>query len=162
MRNLVGALIVSLGTSAIVFAHVEMRPQVSAPASDQQYTLRAHNESNVAVTSVTLDVPTEVTVADVPKPTIGSFDVKKDGSRIVSITWTREIKPATFADFRFNARNPAKGTDIQWHAREQMADGTSIDWGGTSAGAKKGPVTRLNAAGARAPAAADHEHSHSH
>jgi hypothetical protein len=84
--------------------------------------------------------------------------MKKDGTRIVSITWTREIKQGTFADFRFRARNPAKGQEIQWHAREAMADGSAIDWGGTGAGAKKGPATRLTTTAA--PAAGDHDHQH--
>ena len=86
--------------------------------------------------------------------------MKKEGNRIVLITWTREIKPATFADFRFTAKNPMKGTEIQWHAREQMADGTTIDWGGTASGAKKGPVTKLNVTGAKPAATPEHEHQH--
>lgn len=162
MRKMVAVVTLSVGASALTFAHVELRPQVSTPGADQQYTVRAHNEGKVAVTSLMLDVPSDVTVTDVAKPAVGSYDVKNEGNRIVSITWSRDIKPETFADFRFTAKNPTKGTDIQWHTREQMADGTAIDWGGTTSGAKKGPVTRLDVAGAKPAATPEHDHEHQH
>jgi uncharacterized protein YcnI len=159
MRIALLTAVLTFTVSAMLLAHVEMRPQTSTPGAEQQYTLRAHNESKAAVVAVTLNVPTEVTVTEVEKPSVGSYDVKKDGTRIVSITWTREIKQGAFADFRFRAKNPVKGPEIQWHAREEMADGTAIDWGGTVAGTKKGPTTRLTPAAAPA-AAGDHDHQH--
>ena len=138
MRIAFTTAVLTFGVSAVLLAHVEMRPQASAPGAEQQYTLRAHNESKAEVVAVTLDVPTDVTVIDVEKPSVGTYEMKKDGTRIVSITWTREIKQGTFADFRFRARNPAKGQEIQWHAREAMADGQPLIGAGLGLGRRRG------------------------
>lgn len=52
---------------------------------------------------------------------------KRDGDRIVAITWTMEIKPGEFAEFSFLARNPKEGAQIVWKVRQRYTDGTSSD-----------------------------------
>ena len=152
---LVAALIVVVPVSLL--AHVELRPQVSKPGTEQQYTLRAHNEGKVAVTSLELEIPAELAVTSVAALSTGTYEERREGGRIVAIIWTRDIKPGTFADFRFTARNPASGSQITWHARERLADGTVIEWGGAGAGHKPAPTTRLGEPGKTSPPASDHD-----
>ena len=116
------------------------------------------NEGKVTVTSIELEVPAGLTVTAVTPPATGTHEERREGNRIVAIVWTREIKPGTFADLRFTARNPAKGLQITWHARERYADGTVIEWGGTGAGHKAAPTTKLGAPGARPPASGHDDH----
>ncbi len=59
--------------------------------------------------SLELDIPAGMHVMQVATADGFTFDVKKDGDRIVSITWKREIKPKEFARFTFTAHNPAAG-----------------------------------------------------
>lgn len=69
-----------------------------------------------------------VTVIDVPRPEGATHDVKKDGNRIVSITWTKEIAPKQAAEFVFTAKNPAAVGQIAWKVQQRFADGKSSNW----------------------------------
>ena len=144
MRRLIALTLLTLSVPAIAAAHVGVRPRESKVGAEEHYTVRVPTEGAVSTTSVRFVVPDGVTVMDVPKPTVGSVDVKRDGTRIVEITWTREIKPKESAEFMFHAKNPAQGESILWKAYQMFADGTSADWiGAPGAGGRPGPVTKL-------------------
>jgi ketosteroid isomerase-like protein len=95
---------------------------------DQQYTVRVPTEGQVATTSVYLEVPDGVTVTDVPRPEGATHEVKRDGTRIVGITWTKEIPPKQRAEFLFKARNPAAPGQITWKVQQRFADGKVSNW----------------------------------
>jgi uncharacterized protein YcnI len=112
----------------LAFAHVTIAPREAKPGVDQQYTVRVPTEGQVATTSVYLEVPDGVTVTDVPRPEGATHEVKRDGTRIVGITWTKEIPPKQRAEFLFKARNPAAPGQITWKVQQRFADGKVSNW----------------------------------
>lgn len=124
--SLITAFCVAL--PAIAFAHVSVAPRESKPGVEQVYTVRVPTEGQVATTSVFLQVPDGMTVLDVPHPEGATHDVKRDGNRIVSITWTKNIPPAQRAEFTFKATNPGAEGQITWKIQQRFADGKSTDW----------------------------------
>ena len=113
---------------SLAAAHVTVVPREAKPGVDQVYTVRVPTEGNVATTSVFLEVPEGVTIIDVPHPEGATHEVKKDGSRIVAITWTKEIPPKQRAEFVFTAKNPATEGQLTWKVQQRFADGKSSNW----------------------------------
>lgn len=132
----------------LAFAHVTVRPREVKPGVEEKYTVRVPTEGQVATTSVFLEVPDGVTVIDVPHPEGAAHEVKRDGGRIVGITWTKEIPPKQVAEFVFTAKNPAAVGQITWKVQQRLADGKSSNW---TPGTK---VTETPAVPIAAPAAA--------
>lgn len=112
----------------LAVAHVSIAPREAKPGAQQQYTVRVPTEGQVATTAVYLQVPEGMTVTEVPHPEGATHEVKKDGARIITITWTKEIPPKQSAQFLFTARNPAAAGQITWKVQQRFADGTSRDW----------------------------------
>ena len=110
------------------WAHVTVAPREAKPGVEQQYTVRVPTEGQVATTSVFLEVPEGVTVLDVPAPEGATHEVKREGTRIVAITWKREIPPRERAEFLFKATNPAAEGQIVWKVQQRFADGKSSAW----------------------------------
>ena len=143
-------------------AHVVVLPRESAPGAEQTYTMTVPVEGTVASMSVELEIPADLHVMEVASGEGFTFDVKKENTRIVSITWKKEIKPKEpAAKFTFTAHNPQSGT-LQWKAHQTFADGSVRHWVAergtkTSDGKPADPasVTTIVAKGAKpaAPAA---------
>ncbi len=123
-------------------AHVTVWPQQSQAGGSERYTVRVPTEGQVATTSVELEVPADVTVTGVLVGGAYTYDARRDGNRIVAITWKLEIKPAEIGEFVFFARNP-KAEQISWKARQRFADGTSADWIGVEGDRRPASVTKL-------------------
>lgn len=154
MRRLIAFTTFVLAVPALAAAHVGVRPRESKLGAEEHYTVRVPTEGAVATTSVRFEIPASVTVLDVPKPSVGTVDVKREGDRIVEITWTREIKPKESAEFLFHAKNPSSGDAVLWKAHQMFADGTTTSWVDPPGGGRRtGPVTKLIQAGAPAGAA---------
>lgn len=134
-----------LSASALLGAHVTVVPRESQAGAEQRYTVRVPTEGQVATTSVELEVPADVTIIEVVKGDGYTFETKRDGARIVTITWTREIAPRQSAEFVFVARNP-RSEEIHWKAHQRFADGTSADWIGVEGDRRPAAVTKLTAA----------------
>ena len=144
MRSVITLLIVLISAAALS-AHVTVSPKESRPGGIERYTVRVPTEGQVSTVAVELEVPPTVTVTDVPTGSDFKVDTRREGNRIVAITWTREIKPRDSADFLFTATNPAGG-EIAWKARQRFADGTSADWVGVAGDRRPASVTRIVAA----------------
>lgn len=112
----------------LALAHVSVRPRESKPDTQERYTVRVPTEKQVSTTSVDLEIPAGVTVVDVPEASGVTQTLKREGNRVVTITWTREIKPRESAEFVFVAHNPASGSQVTWRAHQRYADGTVSDW----------------------------------
>ena len=141
MRSIItSALVISAVVG--VSAHVTVAPRESAAGATQRYTVRVPTEGQVSTTAVELAVPANVTVSDVPTGQDFKVDTRREGGRIVAITWTREIKPRESAEFTFSATNPSAG-EIAWKAHQRFADGTSADWVGVAGDRRPASVTRL-------------------
>ena len=139
----VTALVV-LAASAVVHAHVTVAPRQSQGGASERYTVRVPTEGQVATTSVDLEIPAGVTVTEVVPGEGYTFDVRREGNRIVGITWKKDIPPGARADFVFVATNPASGP-LAWKARQRFADGTSADWVGVEGDRRPASVTTLTA-----------------
>ena len=145
VKTLTAALALTLVASAAQ-AHVSVRPRESKPGVTEKYIVRVPTEGKVATTSVALDVPTGV-VVDSVEPLDGvKADLKREGARIVSITWTVTIEPGANREFTFTAKNPSEGGEIAWKAHQRYADGTSSEWIGAAGTRQPAPVTTLTAA----------------
>ena len=144
MRVAVFALFV-LFVSSSAGAHVTVLPRESHAGMEQRYTIRVPTEGQTATTSVELEVPAGMVVTQVVAGEGYTFDARREGDRIVAITWKREIPPKETGEFAFIARNP-NATQVSWKARQRFADGTSADWVGVEGDRRPASVTRLTAA----------------
>ena len=144
MRIATIAAFVILATSSLA-AHVTVAPRESPAGAEQRYTVRVPTEGRVATVAVELEVPPDMTIIEVVPGDGYMFETKKEGARIVSITWKREIPPQQTAEFVFTARNP-KSEQVTWKAHQLFADGTSADWVGLEGDRRPAAVTRLTGA----------------
>jgi uncharacterized protein YcnI len=124
------------------FAHVTIWPQQSRAGMAERYTMRVPAERNVSTISVELDVPGDVTVTGVLAPAGFTYETKREGNRIASITWKQEIKPGEVGEFVFFARNPA-ASRIVWKAHQRYADGQVEDWVGPAGDRRPAPSVSL-------------------
>ena len=160
MKRHLAAAVLSLALSiAVLDAHVVVTPRESAAGAEQTYTVRVPTEGTVSSMSVELEIPDGLHVMQVASGEGYTFDVKKDGNRIVSITWKKEIKPKEFALFTFTAHNPQSGA-LQWKAHQTFADGSMRHWVGERGSKEPASVTTIGPKGGAKPAAADTEHKH--
>jgi uncharacterized protein YcnI len=99
-------MLFALTAAASLSAHVMVSPPESKSGAVQKYEVRVHDESKLATISVDLDIPGGVTVADVAKPAAGSSTTKKNGDRIVLISWQVDVQPTGYLALPFTAKNP--------------------------------------------------------
>ena len=145
---------------AVLDAHVTVTPRESMAGAEQIYTVNAMAEGTVSATTLELEIPAGIHVTQIAREDGVTFDVKKDGDRIVSITWKREIKPKGLARFTFTAHNPQPGP-LQWKAHQTFADGSMRHWVGERGTKEPASVTTIvPKGGAKAAAPADPEHKH--
>ena len=145
-----------LTVPSLATAHVSVRPRESKPGAEERYTVRVPTEGAVATTHVELEIPADVTVLEVMPVGGGSFETAKQGTRITSITWKKEIAPKQAAEFVFRARNPSS-SEIVWKAHQHFTDGTTADWIGAAGERRPAAVTKLVSANAAAGQAASGE-----
>lgn len=141
MRTAAVAVLVVLGTSALG-AHVTVLPRQSQAGAEQRYTVRVPTEGKVTTTSVELEIPPDVTIVNVPAGAGYTFETKRDGDRVVAITWKQDIPPQQRGEFVFDVRNP-RGEQIAWKAHQRFADGTSADWVGVEGDRRPASITKL-------------------
>ena len=146
MRKVLAAATVVVAATAVLDAHVTVWPQESRHGAGERYTVRVPTEGQVTTTAVELEVPTDVTVTGVLTGAGFTYETRRDGDRIVAITWKQDIKAGEVGEFVFFARNPRGGQQIAWKARQRFADGTSADWVGVEGDRRPASVTRLSAA----------------
>ena len=96
----------------------------------------------VSSMSLELEIPAGMHVMQIATGDGFTFDVKKDGNQIVSITWKREIKPKECAVFTFTAHNPQPGA-LQWKAHQTFADGSMRHWIGERGTKEPASVTTI-------------------
>lgn len=131
-------LLLAVGASA----HVTIWPQQSHAGSAERYTVRVPAERSVSTVSIELEVPGAVTVTGILAPAGFTYETKREGNRIASITWKQEIKPGEVGEFVFFARNPA-ASRIVWKAHQRYADGQVEDWVGPAGDRRPAPSVSL-------------------
>ena len=142
-KHLLSAVLMLLVPS-FAMAHVSVRPRESKPGAEERYTVRVPTEGTVATTRVVLEIPGDVSVIEVLPADGATFETAKQGARIASITWKKEIPPKAAAEFTFVARNPGAG-DLVWKAHQHFSDGTVADWVGPAGDKRPASVTKLTA-----------------
>jgi uncharacterized protein YcnI len=135
----VAALVIPMS----IQAHVSISPQQSTAGATEKYVVRVPTEGTVMTTGAELEVPAGVVVETVQIPAGWKYDVKREGNRIVAITWLMDIKPGEFAEFAFIARNPRDKTELVWTLRQRFADGTVTNWTTGPNGTRPTAVTKL-------------------
>ena len=141
-RTVTAALALTL-VASVAHAHVSVRPRESKPGATEHYIVRVPTEGKVATISVELDVPAGVVVDSVEPMDGVRAEMKREGGRIVSITWTVTIDPGANRELTFTAKNPSEGAEIAWKAHQRYADGTSSEWVGAAGTRQPAPVTKL-------------------
>ena len=134
--------LVLVAAVAQVHAHVTVWPQESQAGGRERYTVRVPTEGQVATTAVEIEVPADVRVTGVLVGGGYTYEARREGDRIVVITWTQEIKPGEYGEFVFFAVNPESDA-IAWKARQRFADGTSADWVGAQTDRRPASMTLL-------------------
>jgi uncharacterized protein YcnI len=124
-------------------AHVRITPQESKAGATETYNVRVPTEGEVATSSVELEVPVGVNIVSAEATAPGTYELKRESGRVVTVTWTLTIKPGDIARFSFVAQNPQGGETIVWKVRQRYADGTSSDWIGPAGTRSPAPVTKL-------------------
>ena len=127
----------------IAQAHVSIWPRESMQGATERYTVRVPTEGKVTTIGADLEVPAGVVVEVVSMPMGWTYEIKRQGDRIVGISWKMDIKPGEFAEFGFVARNPREGTQLVWTLRQRFADGTVTDWTNGPQGLRPTAVTKL-------------------
>jgi uncharacterized protein YcnI len=138
--------IIVLLTAPLVQAHVTIWPQESKAGTGERYTVRVPTEGKVTTTEVELEVPADVRVSGVLIGAGFTYEFRRDGDRIVAVTWKQEIKPSEYAEFVFFAVNPKAAGPVAWKVHQRYADGTSADWTGVEGDRRPASVTRITAA----------------
>ena len=127
----------------VAHGHVSIWPRQSAAGATEKYVVRVPTEGKVMTTGAELEVPDGVTVETLALPAGWSYEVKRQGDRIVAISWKMDIKPGEFAEFAFVARNPRDQTQLVWKLRQRFADGTVTDWTTGPNGTRPTAIVRL-------------------
>jgi uncharacterized protein YcnI len=140
MARVVACTVAAFFVAAAANAHVTVRPRESRSGATEKYSVRVPTEGKVATISVELEIPLGVTVTSVEQADGVKSEMKREGSRVVSITWTVTIDPGQNRELVFVATNPSDVTAIIWRAHQRYVDGTSSEW--------------IGAPGTRQPAAA--------
>lgn len=160
MKIHIAAVFACLVVSFVVLdAHVIVTPRESAAGAEEVYTVSAMAEGTVSATALELEIPAGVHVMQVAAADGVTFDVKKDGDRISSITWKSEIKPKGRALYTFTAHNPQPGA-LQWKAHQTFADGSVRHWVGERGSKDPAAVTNVVTKGEATKAAPEPEHKH--
>jgi uncharacterized protein YcnI len=143
MKNLSLVGVVALLIPLFAEAHVSITPQQSTAGATEKYTVRVPTEGAVMTTGAELEVPEGVVVETLQMPVGWKYEVKKQGNRIIGITWQMDIKPGEFAEFGFVARNPRDKTELVWTLRQRFVDGTVTNWTTGPNGTRPTAVTKL-------------------
>jgi len=143
MRTATVGLFMMLAATALA-AHVTVQPKESTAGSAQRYTVRVPAETAFPSMSVELEVPAGLTVTEVPTGAGYTVETKRDGGRIVAITWKQAIKPKESASFVFTAMNPAAAGQLTWKAHQVYGDGTIVNWIGVEGDRRPASVTRIS------------------
>ena len=128
---------------SIAQAHIKITPNESMAGATEKYVLLVPTERKVTTVAAELEIPDGVVVETVAMPNGWKHEIKREGNRIVAITWTMSIPPGEFAEFAFVARNPRDKKELVWTLRQRFADGTVSDWTKGPNGIRPDAITKL-------------------
>jgi len=92
----VSAALVILASAAQ--AHVTVSPETSRGGAVERYTIRVPTEGKVTTTALDLEVPADVTITGILVTGAFSYEARRDGDRIVGLTWKMDVKAGEVAE----------------------------------------------------------------
>ncbi len=129
--------------SAVIQAHVVVRPAQSTIGQDQKYTMRVPNEKQVATTSIQLTFPDSIVVSAIDEQPGWKLTTDKNAQgKLTRAIWTGSLAPGQAAEFTFTARNPKSETIVEWNAIQTFQDGSKSEWTGPPG--SKTPASRTS------------------
>lgn len=134
---------IALTLAVVAEAHVRITPRESKAGATETYSVRVPTEGKVATVLVEIEAPADVAILSAVASLQGDATLKKQGDRVIGVTWNVKIEPGAFAELAYVARNPISGDEIVWKVRQLYADGSSSDWVGGSGTRALAPVTKL-------------------
>ena len=146
MTRVIAYTVSALFVATVAQAHVSVQPRESKAGATETYTVRVPTEGKVATISVEVEIPQGVTVNSVEPADGVKVAMKREGGRVVSMTWTVTIDSGQHRELVFVAKNPSDATEIVWKAHQRYADGTSSEWVGAAGTRQPAPVTKLTTA----------------
>lgn len=146
MTRVIAFMASALLVATAAQAHVSVRPRESKAGTTEKYIVRVPTEGKIATTSVEVEIPQGVTVDSVEPADGVKSEMKREGGRVVSITWTVTIDPGQNRELVFVAKNPTDATEIVWKAHQRYSDGTSSEWVGAAGTRQPAPFTNLTTA----------------
>ena len=128
---------------AVAQSHVSIWPRESQVGATEKYTVRVPTEGKITTVGADMEVPEGVVIETIAMPQGWKYEVKRQGERIVGISWTMDIKPGEFAEFGFVARNPRDRNQLVWKLKQRFVDGTVTDWTTGPNGTRPTAVVKL-------------------
>lgn len=165
-RTLLAALLIATPAAAHI---VIVQPKGEAGRYHVASFRVGHGCGEAATTAITVRLPDSVPLArPQPKPgwtiSLGREPLaqpiddhgRRITERIRTITWTGQLPADQFDEFSLQMKLPAEGGDLAFPVT-QACGSTVVEWNG-AASDRPAPKLTVEAAEARAPAAAPHQH----
>jgi uncharacterized protein YcnI len=144
VRGFLGsAIALTLFVPVAAWGHITVLPRESTAGIEEKYIVRAPTEGQLTSKMVVLEVPEGVTIAAVAVPQGWKQEVKKEGNRIVGITWMMDVEPGQVVEFWFMARNPRDKEQVVWKIKQHFSDGSVQDMTNGANGVRPSVVTKL-------------------
>jgi uncharacterized protein YcnI len=113
---------------ATLGAHVTLAPAQAAHGANTRYTVHVPTEDGSPTVKVDLDLPEGVRLSGLLAVGGWTAEERRDGDRLIGLSWTVQIPSGQFGELVFTARNPNEGTELTWKVTQHFADGTSTAW----------------------------------
>ena len=144
------ALLAGLGISAVAssaLAHVTVAPRQSVAGQRETYVIRVPNERQADTVRIEGDFPPGLKVSAFEANPSWMIAPKRDASgAIVGASWTGDLPPDQFTEFRLIAQNPRAAASLAWRFTQTYADGTKVEWAGPKGSKTPAPQTELGPA----------------
>ena len=128
------------------FGHVRVSPAESTAGVTQRYTMRVPTERQSPTVRIELSLPAAVNVTSFGTTAGWKMEQQKDAQgRITGAVWSGGSIPfAEYAEFSFEAKNPATPMKLEWKVIQIYEDGTRSEWTGPEGSRTPSSVTTIN------------------
>jgi uncharacterized protein YcnI len=141
-------VVIALAATAVVHAHVSVRPRESTAGASQQYTMRVPTEKGVSTVQIEIEFPALVKVTKVDEKPGWKLEPKRSAAgKLVGATWSgSSIAPREVAEFTFTATNPGEEGKLEWKVIQVYEDGSRSEWTGPAGSRSPASVTTIKKA----------------
>jgi uncharacterized protein len=139
------ALALAAAWTPAAAAHVTVQPAASRPADLQLYRVLVPNEREDAdTTGVDLKLPAGVDFVLIDDQPGWTARIVRAGGQPSQLIWSGgSVKPGSYAELRFIARNPVKTGTVEFKTLQRYSDGEIVRWIGASDSENPAPRVRV-------------------